>query len=318
MASRKSRLAHLAGLAAIWMAVSACIASTPMASASSPQVVYITATRDGGGGEVAPTPTFTLELTAGAAEAPPTMTAGQELSCVKGPHWALYAWVAKIAEGETVTLLARAPEEWADYYYVRKADGTECWAFGGSSVIAGDTSGLPEREAPPLPEITYTIENQTGLDVIDVFIRGQDETAWGADRLSADLHPGESFSLALTAGFYDVKIVDPASGVLYEKHDTPIGSDPSTNYTLLNLEMDWYIQNGTGADLCNFAFRRDGTTEWNMLRTVDDGPVHPGERATFHLLAATYAVAMTYCDGTALPLIGVYVGPASSGINFHT
>jgi hypothetical protein len=91
------------------------------------------------------------------------MTAGQDLSCVKGPHWVFYEWVAKIVEGETVVLLARSPVERPDYFYVRKSDGTECWAFGGSSTKTGDLSILPE--------ITYIIENQTGLNVPDVFIR---------------------------------------------------------------------------------------------------------------------------------------------------
>jgi len=79
------------------------------------------------------------------------MTAGQDLSCVKGPKWDLYDWVAVIKQGETVTLLARAPSEWGEYYYVRKGDGAECWAYGGSSTKNGDTSSLPEKEAPPTP-----------------------------------------------------------------------------------------------------------------------------------------------------------------------
>ena len=40
--------------------------------------------------------------------APVTMTAGQNLSCVNGPDWILYEWVAAIDKGETVTLTARA------------------------------------------------------------------------------------------------------------------------------------------------------------------------------------------------------------------
>jgi hypothetical protein len=79
------------------------------------------------------------------------MTAGQDLSCVKGPKFDLYDWVAVIKQGETVTLLARASPDWGEYYYVRMSNGTECWAFGGSSTKNGDTSSLPLKEAPPTP-----------------------------------------------------------------------------------------------------------------------------------------------------------------------
>ena len=158
------------------------------------------------------------------------MTAGQELSCVTGPHWILYEWVAKILAGETVTLLARSEPEWPDYYVARKNDGTECWAFGGSSEINGDPSLLPVREAPPLPTITYTIENGTGLRVVSVYLRGKDETAWGANlldgdpfptiffniSLGGDLLPGATFHIPLTAGFYDVQITDYKGGIVFE------------------------------------------------------------------------------------------------------
>jgi hypothetical protein len=79
------------------------------------------------------------------------MTAGQDLSCVKGPKFDLYDWVAVIKQGETVTLLARASPDWGEYYYVRMSNGTECWAFGGSSTKSGDTASLPVKEAPPTP-----------------------------------------------------------------------------------------------------------------------------------------------------------------------
>jgi hypothetical protein len=90
-----------------------------------------------------PTNTATSSLVA--------MTAGQDLSCVKGPKWDLYDFVITIKKGEIVTLLARAPSEWGEYYYVRTSNGTECWVFGGSSTKNGDTSNLPVREAPPTP-----------------------------------------------------------------------------------------------------------------------------------------------------------------------
>jgi len=261
-------------------------------------------------------PSLTPTQTATATMPPVTMTAGQDLSCVKGPHWILYEWVAAIAEGENVTLIAKASPEWEEYYYTRKSNGTECWAFGGSSTKSGDLSSLPVKEAPPLPEVTYLIENKTGLDVPIVFIRGKDETVWGANRLSAIIVPGASASLTITAGFYDVKILDEGFATLYEEHDRPIGSDPNYRHTILDDEYEFYVQNNHPFDVCTFMFRPQGGATWTTLHSAADGHVATGAKAWFTLVPGFYDVAVYRCTG---PLAGTvtthYVGPAISGFN---
>jgi hypothetical protein len=310
---------------------SACILQTAAGPNPTPQIIVVTATGQAGAQEsqeqappptaepeatLTPTLTLTPTITPTATIALPTMTAGQDLSCVKGPQWILYEWVAKISKGETVVLLARSPAEWPDYFYVRKSDGTECWAFGGSSTTTGDISSLPVREAPPLPEITYVIENKTGLNVTDVFIRGKDETVWGADRLGAGIiAPGASFSLTLTAGFYDVRINDVAHAALYAKDDWPIGSDPNYRNVILDAEFEFYIQNDYAFDLCTFSFRPAGGS-WKVIHSAADGAIAPGARLTFKLLPAFYDVQINRCTG---PLVasgsGVYFGPGVPGYN---
>jgi hypothetical protein len=118
-----------------------------------------------------PTVTLTPTLTATLTSSAPTMTAGQDLSCVQGPKFDLYDWVAVIKQGETVTLLAQAPSEWGEYYYVRMSDGTECWAFGGSSTKSGDTASLPVKEAPPTPTpkimVDYSVSYLSTINCLD-------------------------------------------------------------------------------------------------------------------------------------------------------
>jgi hypothetical protein len=264
-----------------------------------------------------PTPTITLTptITATATPIPVTMTAGQDLSCVKGPQWILYEWVASIAEGETVTLLERSTSDWPDYYYVRKSNGTECWAYGGSSTINGDPSKLPEREAPPLPEITYTIDNQTGLIVCDLFIRDKDSSVWGADRLGAGtITPGGSFSLTITAGFYDVLIKEcDHLAVLYEGDGQAIGSDPNYRSLILNVEVEFYIQNIYAFDLCEFAFRPAGGV-WKIEHSAADGAVATGEKVWFTLLVGYYDIQIKRCTGPVVASGGmVYIGPDTVG-----
>jgi hypothetical protein len=296
----------------------------------SPQYIVITATGGPGPGETAapnqipepsatstetpvPTNTFTPTITPTATIALPTMTAGQKLSCVKGPHWILYEWVAGIDKGETVTLLARATLDWPDYYYIRKSDGTECWAYGGSSTISGDPSTLPFREAPPLPEVKYTIENKTGLNVNTIRIRVKDSADWGPDRLGAPLAPGSTFSLTLTAGFYDVLVQDAWAGALYQKDDYPIGSDANYRNIVLDDEFEFYLQNNFGFDLCTFNVQPVGGS-WKAIHLPADGAVTPGSRITFKLLPAKYNLRIWRCSG---PLVvnfpGLYFGPAVAG-----
>ncbi|MFN2300048.1 MAG: hypothetical protein ACK2UB_14480 [Anaerolineales bacterium] len=320
-------------LLAVAATTGACNLTLSADSSGSPQVLIVTATPDSQpadtqqqpppDSEPAATHTPTLEFTPThtptATEALPTMTAGQELSCVKGPHWILFEWVAKVSEGETVTLLAKASEDWEEYYYVRKSNGTECWAFGGSSTKTGEYYNLPVREAPPLPEIEFTIENQTGLEIFDVFIREEDSTDWGADRLGATgtIPIGGTFSLTLTAGFYDVKISDPTHHPLYEMHDRPIGADANYRYLVLNQKMEFYIQNNYAFTLCEFQLRPIGSCTWDTVHSAADGAVATGERITVDLLPGFYDIRIDRCSGpNVVNGLGWYFGPALDGYIF--
>jgi hypothetical protein len=249
-----------------------------------------------------PTLTFTPTWTATSTETPLTMTAGQKLSCVKGPHWVLYDWVTSIENGETVTLLARGMTD-EEYYYIRKSDGKECWAFGGSSTKSGPTSGLPERESPPYPAITYTIENQFNITISGLWIRGADETAWGADRLGAATVPhGGTFSLTLTAGFYDVQIDDLDGYTLYSKMDTPIGPEQGSRYIVLNTRFSRDIRNNTGVNLCRMQIRPAGGAAWENLAVPGDGIFSAGETVSISVVGGGYSINLFRCSDDGLQL----------------
>ncbi len=268
---------------------------------------------------LAPTPTFTPTLTATPTitatptTAPVTMTAGQALSCVKGPHWVLFEWVTGIAKGETVTLLARSTADWPDYFYVRKSDGKECWAFGGSSTISGNIYSLPEREAPPLPEITLTIENRTYLIVDSVYIRGKDETVWGVDRLTGpNLVHGGTFSLTLTAGFYDVRMRDSSGRVLFEKQDTPIGPESSSRNIVYESKYPIVIRNAAADPLCQVVLNGEPGSSIEV-EIPGDGIIAIGEEVTVEVLGGSYSFFIYRCGDALLYRSGVvYIGPGAS------
>ncbi|MGB7539311.1 MAG: hypothetical protein WBM17_12305, partial [Anaerolineales bacterium] len=314
----------------------ACILEA-VAPASTPQVIVVTETPGGAvqgstgesGGQLTPTftqeltqiltATFTPSFTATFTVAPVTMTAGQSLSCVTGPHWILYEWVAGIAEGEVVTLLAKAPPEWEEYYYVRKSDGKECWAFGGSSTKSGDPSSLPVREAPPLPEITYTIENQTHLTISSVRMRQKDETVWGTNLVGGSpILAQQSFHTKFTAGFYDVRIMDDHSGILYEAQDIPIGGESSSNHRILDNQISFTIFNNYTLSVCRTKVTHTASGYTKELPIPGDGRLVPGETLTFTSLAGIYQLQLYRCVSNALiyTFNSAYIGPLTTGFTY--
>jgi hypothetical protein len=312
---------------------SACILETIAGPVSTSQVIVVTATAETGGAEapapsatidsllgLTPTWTFAPEATFTATAAPVTMTAGQDLSCVKGPHWILYEWVAKIMEGETVTLLARSTPDRPDYFYVRKSNGTECWAFGGSSTISGNTTSLPEREAPPPPGITYRIENKTYLPVSTLRVRPQEETVWGTNLLAGHtIGAGETYGVPLTAGFYDVRIMDSHSGILYEAHDIPIGPEPSSSMIVLDGRYSVIIRNETANPMCRGEVSYDDFSFRFTFTIPGDGRISPGEEVTLEGPGGVFFMWFFECGSGEMMFVvsDAYIGPATETYVAH-
>jgi hypothetical protein len=268
------------------------------------------------------TPTFTLtpEPTSTATTAPITMVAGQNLSCVKGPHWILFEWVAYIAEGEVVTLLAKASPEWQEYYYVRTSGGKECWAYGGSSTKSGDPASLPVREAPPLSQVTFIVQNNTYLRVDQLFIRGKDSTDWGADRLAATLNYGQTYSLTLTAGFYDVLIKDFHNGIVYEKNDTPVGPGPSSRTAVVEGRYSQRFHSATTVEICRVHIESSDEVYQENLTIPGDGRISPGEDVFLESLGGSFETLFYRCgedDSYWYGISSVYFGPSAYTITIH-
>jgi hypothetical protein len=310
----------------------ACILPTA-APAGTPPVSIVTATPDSAAQGQAPekftatftpvptripTATFTPSLTATLTTAPVTMTAGQALSCVKGPDWKLYEGVAGIADGETVALVARAVTEIPDYYVVRKSDGTECWAFGGSSTISGSAASLPVRETPPLPTVSFVISNKLQIPLCFVYIRGKHEVVWGANRLADPVAINGAVSIPITAGYYDVMIKDCQPAVIYEEHDRAIGSDPAYRNQELAFDVEFFIRNNYPFSICHIHFRTLAISSWEDLFNHDNdgGPFAMGALKKFILRAGLYNMRITRCNGFILPLTTLYIRPGVGGFTW--
>ncbi|MBN2086186.1 MAG: hypothetical protein JW748_13285 [Anaerolineales bacterium] len=312
---------------------SACILEAASGPTPTPQVIVIAGDGQTGSPDSAaasptletflgltPTWTLTAQPASTGTAAPVTLTAGQDLSCVAGPHWILFDWVARVGEGETVPLLAKAAPEWPDYFFARTAGGEECWIFGGSSTIRGDAAGLPVRDAPPLPAITFTIENRTHLPVSTLRIRLQAETVWGTNLLAGHtIGAGETYGVPLTAGFYDVRIMDSRSGILHEVHDAPIGPEPSSRVIVLDGRYSVIIRNETANPMCrgevvnlDYSFRFEFTIP-------GDGRISPGETVTLEGPAGIFVMRFYECGSGELMYVesSAYIGPATATYVAH-
>jgi hypothetical protein len=298
--------------------------------AATQQVVVVTSTPDGTSTSSSPdlqtsptleltkflTPTFTPSITPTFTKEPVTMIAGQDLSCVTGPDWKLYEWVAKIAKDEVVTLIARAVPEITDYYVARKSDGKECWAFGGSSVISGPVASLPVRETPPLPTVSFVVRNRVYTDLVDVYIRPAGDSSWGADRLtSPSICTGLEASFSITAGYYDVRILDPFGHALYEAYNRAIGADATYRILEVAPDVNFTIRNDHPFSICWIDVAFAGGS-WEKLYATGDGggSIYNGNTRDFTLRAGAYAARITRCTSVILPATGFIIYPGMSTI----
>jgi len=324
MTHARSLPVHLLIPAAAMAVGSACILEAAAGPTPTPQIVVV----PGDGEEPSTpsptpesilnlTPTWTLaaQPTNTATAEPVNLTAGQDLSCVTGPHWILYEWVARVEGGQTVPLLARAAPEWPDYYFARASGGAECWIFGGSSTISGDAAGLPVREAPPLPGINFTIENRTYLPVSILRIRPQAETVWGTNLLAGHtIGAGETYGMPFTAGFYDIRIMDSHSGILYEAHDVPIGPEPSSSVIVLDGRYTVNIRNETPNAMCRGEISYDDFSYRYTFTIPGDGRISPGEAVTLEGPGGLFFMWFFECGSGEMMFVvsEAYIGPATA------
>jgi hypothetical protein len=291
----------------------ACIAQADM-SDSTPRIVYVTPTGETPRSDSPPSEeTPASETTPTPTAISVTMTAGQSLSCVTGPDWKLYEWVAGIPAGEAVTLIARAVPEIPDYYVARTGGGQECWVFGGSSVISGPVAMLPVRETPPPPTVSFVVQNEVYISLVDVFIRPAGEAAWGDDRLTvAGIYVGMEAAISLTAGYYDVRILDIHGTAMYEAYNRAIGVEDAYRILEVATDVEFTIRNGYAFNICKVAviFMMSGS-QWKTLYDAADGggPIHTGEERQVTMRAGQFSMRVTDCSDTGLPPVSIYIYP---------
>jgi hypothetical protein len=81
------------------------------------------------------------------------------------------------------------------------------------------------------PDVELAIENESYIEVCYAFVSPSGAKNWGEDDLGgATIPPGDSISITLAAGYYDLLTVDCFDEVLTEEYDLDVSSD--STYTV--------------------------------------------------------------------------------------
>ena len=78
------------------------------------------------------------------------------LYCRTGPA-PYYPAIDTLVSGDQVTVLARSPEQYPDYWQIRTPRDNVCWVWGRWLNIQGNTDNLTIGEAPPPPPGAFSI-----------------------------------------------------------------------------------------------------------------------------------------------------------------
>ncbi|MFN2297292.1 MAG: hypothetical protein ACK2UB_00485, partial [Anaerolineales bacterium] len=169
---------------------------------------------------------------------------------------------------------------------------------------------LPVRETPPLPTVSFIVRNGVYIDLVDVYIRPAGGSSWGADRLtSPSICIGLEASISITAGYYDVRVLDIYGHAMYEEYNRAIGAD--ANYRTLEVAPDvgFTLQNGYPFDVCKLEIMPPGGSWQKLYDVADGGGVFTmGTTRDFTHRAGNYQMRVTNCCATSL-LAGLYIYP---------
>jgi hypothetical protein len=129
--------------------------------------------------ENTPTPTdspATATVTATLTSSVPLINAEQDTRCRLGPS-TVYAVVGFLLTTEQSTVHGK--DSGGEWWYIEnpKKPGANCWVWGGSTQVSGDTGSLPVITPPPTPTFTATVGPAFVLTYDNVHACGSTPTA---------------------------------------------------------------------------------------------------------------------------------------------
>lgn len=185
-----------------------------------------------------PTPST---ATPGATASPtiPLVSVSTATNCREGPSTD-FAIMASLTPGQSWEVVGKNTV--LNYWIVKIPGGGQCWLWGQYATVVGNTAGLPEIPAPPLPatatpavpkpvtNLTYVVACQ-GVPPFQIFLGGtlswEDKSdnedgfrVYRGDTLVATLGPGSTSYDFLPSGTYGVEAFN-ASGSSIRKTTNP-------------------------------------------------------------------------------------------------
>lgn len=179
-----------------------------------------------------PVPPSPVPPTATPTLTPLTFTASELSNCRSGPS-RVYPALEGIDNGQTVPIVGKSDNSWADLWWVVRVDNVECWVWASLGTTTGDTSQVAARVAPPTPVptptpklVTFYIKNNHAETIWYVFIRVHGASSWGDDRMGSDtIAPGSKYYFKLPVGYYDFRFENAADNVIDTADNVHITTD---------------------------------------------------------------------------------------------
>ena len=145
--------------------------------------------------------------------------------------------------------------------------------------------------------INLTITNNTGYTVDEIYVSLSSSLSWGSNRLgvSESLATGASKTITLSAGTYDIRLVD-SDEYTYTKYDESISSNKTVTFTF----DDYDVNNGGGDDYSDLygTWKSDASEYFSLV--IQEGYIY---FVSSHPMGGnTYSLDIISYEGTTMTL----------------
>ena len=150
------------------------------------------------------------------------------------------------------------------------------------------------------PEITFTLVNPTGADLIGVQLSPSLATHWGPNDLAAGevLAPGARRAFQIPAGTYDLRLIDRAGETQAEEYGLDLFQD--TGYPLAggaSASAVVELINRSAVTLCDVYISPVTDTTWGLDWLAPSESVAPGGTRLFNVPSRRYDLRADDCSG---------------------
>jgi len=177
-----------------------------------------------------------------------------------------------------------------------------CGPFGAAST----PTPLPPTPIPPTvpPAASVTVINQTGSTICYLYVSPSTSDEWGADQLGTNnvIGAGQSFTLTVQPGTYDLRAEDCEGNALAEQYNVALGQFTWTVVAApVTTTGTLTIVNNTASTVCYVYISPSDSEEWGQDQLGANNTVPSGGMFDItNIPAGIYDLKATDCDNVTL------------------